>query len=335
MLKILKRALVLLSLSLALPMSAMAGVTIKMATLAPEGSTWHKGLRKMGEEWKEISGGEVELKIYAGGVVGNETVMLRKMRIGQLHAGAMTNLGLLEIDPGPQVINTPMLIRSYPELDHVMETMGPKFEKRIEENGYVVLSWGDAGWAHLFTSKPLTNPDDVGNLKIFAWEGDPGAVEMYRKGGFKPVVVAATDILPSLQSGLLDSFPSSPLAALAMQWFGLAPHMLDVPWAPLMGAVIVKKDAWEAIPAELRPKLLASARRVSAEIQGQIRKQDGKAVEVMKKYGLKVHSVDDATRDRWIKKSEGIYPIVREKIVPAEVFDETQRLVEEYRKQNP
>jgi TRAP-type C4-dicarboxylate transport system substrate-binding protein len=335
MLQFMQRTFVLLFIALGFPLTAVAGVTIKMATLAPEGSTWHKGLRKMGEEWKELSGGEVELKIYAGGVVGNETVMLRKMRIGQLHGGAMTNLGLLEIDPGPQVINTPMLIRSYPELDHVMATMGPKFEKTIEENGYVVLSWGDAGWAHLFSKQPLTDPDDVGQLKIFAWEGDPGAVEMYRKGGFKPVVVAATDILPSLQSGLLDSFPSSPLAALAMQWFGLTPNMLDIPWAPLMGAVIVKKEAWEAIPADIRPKLLASARRVSAEIQGQIRKQDGKAVEVMKKYGLKVNSVDDATRARWIKKSEAIYPIVREKIVPADVFDETKRLVDEYRSKNP
>jgi TRAP-type C4-dicarboxylate transport system substrate-binding protein len=335
MLSLLKRIAVLTGLSTALACSAMAGVTIKMATLAPEGSTWHKGLRKMGEEWKEISGGEVQLKIYAGGVVGNETVMLRKMRIGQLHAGAMTNLGLLEIDPGPQVINTPMLIRTYPELDHVMATMGPKFEKSIGENGYVVLSWGDAGWAHLFSKEPLTDPDDTGKLKIFAWEGDPGAVEMYRKGGFKPVIVSATDILPSLQSGLLDSFPSSPLAALAMQWFGLAPNMLDVPWAPLMGAIIVKREAWEAIPADLRPKLMASARRVSAEIQGTVRRQDGKAVEVMKKYGLKVNSVDEPTLKRWIEKSEAIYPIVREKIVPAEVFDETKRLVDEYRSQHP
>lgn len=332
--QIMHRIATVFALLLLIPLNASAGVVIKMATLAPEGSTWHKGLRQMGEEWKTISGGEVELKIYAGGVVGNETVMLRKMRIGQLHGGALTNLGLLEIDPGPQVINTPMLIRTYPELDHVMATMAPKFEQRIQDNGYVVLSWGDAGWAHLFTREPLTNPDDVGKLKIFAWEGDPGAVEMYQKGGFKPVVVAATDILPSLQSGLLDSFPSSPLAALAMQWFGLTPNMLDVPWAPLMGAVIVKKEAWEAIPAELRPKLLESARRVSAGIQSQIRKQDGKAVEVMKKYGLKVNTVDDATYQRWVQKSEAIYPIVREKIVPAEVFDETKRLVDEYRSQN-
>ena len=85
---------------IALPTSAWAGVTIKLATLAPEGSRWHKSLHQMGEEWSKITGGEVQLKIYAGGVVGNETVMLKKMRIGQLHAGAITNLGLQEIDRG-------------------------------------------------------------------------------------------------------------------------------------------------------------------------------------------------------------------------------------------
>ncbi|MBT3222990.1 MAG: TRAP transporter substrate-binding protein DctP, partial [Proteobacteria bacterium] len=128
---------------------AAQAVTIKVATLAPEGSTWHKALREVGEEWKTITNGEVELKIYAGGVVGNETVMLRKMRIGQLHGGAITNLGLLEIDPSAQVINTPMLIRSYDELDYVVERMAPEFERRVEEKGFKILSWGDAGWVHL------------------------------------------------------------------------------------------------------------------------------------------------------------------------------------------
>ena len=335
MLKFFKRFVVLMAMVIGLPAAAFAGVEIKIATLAPEGSTWYKGLAKMGEEWSQISGGEVKLKIYAGGVVGNETKMLQKMAIGQLHAGALTNLGLLEIDPGPQVINTPMLIRNYGELDHVMATMGPKFEKRIEEQGFVVLSWGDAGWAHLFTKEPFTNPDDVGKLKMFVWEGDPAAEEMFKKGGFNPVAVPATDILPSLQSGLLDSFPSSPLAALAMQWFGVANNMLDVPWAPMMGAVIIKKDVWEAIPAELRPKLLESARRQSASMQSLIRKQDTKAVNIMKQYGLKVHSVDDATRKRWIEKAEVVYPIVRGDIVPEDIFDETKALVEEYRSKNP
>jgi TRAP-type C4-dicarboxylate transport system substrate-binding protein len=328
-------ALAVLFALLALSAPAAHAVTVKLATLAPEGSTWHKALRKMGDEWAEATNGEVELKIYAGGVVGNETVMLRKMRIGQLHAGAVTNIGLLEIDPNPQVVTTPMLIRDYDELDYVMERMKPEFEARLEANGFKVLNWGDAGWAHLFSKRPLTDPDDRGDLKIFAWEGDPAAVEMYQRAGFSPRVVAATDVVPSLQSGLLDAFPSTPLGALAMQWFGLAPNMLDVPWAPLMGATIITNEAWDAIPAEHHEILLEISRRNGEETEEEIRRQDKKAIEVMKRYGLTVNEVDDQTRAEWEQVAKSIYPVVREKVVSPEIFDQVQGLVEEYRASHP
>jgi len=315
--------------------AAHATVTIKLATLAPEGSTWHKALVKMGEEWSEISHGEVQLKIYAGGVVGNETVMLRKMRIGQLHAGAFTNIGLMEIDPSSQVLNTPMLIRNYGELDYVMKTMKPEFEKRIEDKGYVVLGWSDVGWAHLFSKEKITDPSQRGQLKIFAWEGDPAAVEMYQAAGFKPVVVAATDVVPSLQSGLIDSFPLPPLAALAQQWFGLAPNMLDVPWAPLLGATIINKSAWESIPEQYRPALMESARSNGQAIQAAVRRQDKKAVTVMEKYGLHVNKVDRATEHKWADIAKLTYPVVRNKMVSPEIFDHVQGLVETYRKEHP
>jgi len=327
-----------LKTGLALAASAMLSTAwaadttvIKLATLAPEGSTWHKGLVKMGEQWKEATNGEVQLKIYAGGVTGNETVMLRKMRIGQLHAAAITNLGLLEIDPSSQALNTPMLIMNYDELDHVMETMRPVFEKRIEDKDYVVLAWSDAGWARLFSKTPLTDPTDAGKLKIFSWEGDPGAVEMFKSAGFNPVVVAATDILPSLQSGLIDSFPTTPLGALAFQWFGLAPNMLDVPWAPLVGATVITKQAWETIPEQHRGKLREISRTTGAELKATIRKQDDKAIEVMKKYGLKVNTPTPAQRAEWEKLAAASHPIMRDKVAGPEAFDQVKSLVEEYR----
>ncbi|MCB9673570.1 MAG: TRAP transporter substrate-binding protein DctP [Alphaproteobacteria bacterium] len=324
----------LVATSLFATASAQAGTVIKLATLAPEGSTWHKGLVRMGEEWKTATNGEVELKIYAGGVTGNETVMLRKMRIGQLHAAAITNLGLLEIDPSSQALNTPMLIMDYGELDYVMNAMKPEFEQRIEEKGYIVLAWSDAGWARLFSKTALTDPKDAGKLKIFTWEGDPGAVEMFKSAGFNPVVVAATDILPSLQSGLIDSFPTTPLGALAFQWFGLAPHMMDVPWAPLVGATVISKEAWESIPEQHRAKLREISRTTGNEMKETIRKQDDKAIEVMKKYGLEVHTPTPAQRVEWEKLAEATHPIMRDKVSGPESFDRVKGLVEEYRAKN-
>jgi TRAP-type C4-dicarboxylate transport system substrate-binding protein len=334
MYRILLSALIALFL-MGQPAHADEPVVIKLATLAPEGSTWYKALALLGEDWNRVSDGKVQLKIYAGGVTGNETVMLRKMRIGQLHAGAVTNLGLTEIDPSSQVLNIPMFIRDYAELDYVMERLRPDFERRIEEKGYVVLGWSEAGWAHMFSKTPITSTADVGTIKPFVWEGDSAAVAMFKAAGFKPVVLAATDVLPSLQSGLIDSFPSTPLGALALQWFALAPNMLDVKWAPLLGATIVRKDAWEMIPAELRPKLLEVAKTRSSEIKEDIRRQDTKAIAVMQRYGLKVHTVDAPTLAEWEKLGAAARASARGTFVTNEIYDQVAALIEEHRKNDP
>ena len=317
------------------PAAADAKVTLKLATLAPEGSTWWKSLRSLGDEWTRITDGEVEVKIYAGGVVGNETAMVRKMNIGQLHGGQMTNIGLNMYDRGPQVIQTPMLIRTNAELDHVMKGMIPTFESRLAENGIVALNWGDAGWVHLFTAEPMRLPTDAGSFKIYTYDGDPEAVKLFEAVGFNSVVLSSTDVLPSLQSGLINAFPSTRLGALALQWFALSKNMLDVPWAPLVGATVLTDAGWNAIPEEHRAECKAAAVRIGGEMSLTIRKQDGKAVGVMEKYGLSVTKVDDATRAQWNTVGEGTWDSVRGKIVPEDVFDQARGLVEEYRAANP
>ena len=317
---LLRCALLLLALLFCAPAHAET-ITIKLATLAPEGTTWYNGLRQMGDRWSEISGGQVQLKIYPGGVVGNEGTMVRKMRIGQLHAAAMSNLGLLDIDPAPQVINTPMLIETYEELDCVMARMEPAFERRLKEKGFVVLNWGEAGWSYFFTREPMRTPADAGKIKVYAWEGDPAAVIAFRKAGFNPVVIASVDMIPSLQSGLIDGFPNTPLAALSLQWFALAPNMLNVPWAPLVGGTVISQDIWDRIPAEYHEPFLAAAREGGDALKAEIRRQDQAAIKVMQKYGLKLIDVDEATVKAWHDVSTSLYPMMRADIVPTDIFD--------------
>ncbi|MCO4771119.1 MAG: TRAP transporter substrate-binding protein DctP [Deltaproteobacteria bacterium] len=335
--RLLVHCLLLLTLTVGLPTAAFAGdsVTVKWATLAPEGTTWFKALRQIGDKWQEISGGKVQVKIYAGGVVGNETAMVRKMRIGQLHGGQITNIGLVDFDPGPQAIQAPMLVRTNEELDYVMANMGGTFEERLLEKGLVVLNWGDAGWVHLFTSDAMTDPGQTGNFKIYAYDGDPEAVKLFEKFGFNPVVMTATDVLPSLQSGLINAFPSTRLGALSLQWFALSKNMLDVPWAPLMGATVISKDVWEQIPAEYHADFKKAAKDIGDATRGEIRKQDVKAVAVMKKFGLTVNSVDAATRAKWEAIGEDAAELWGSKVVPPEVFAEVKRLVAEHRAKNP
>ena len=322
-------------LSLCFTVPAHAGVVIKFATLAPENSTWWKALRKMGDEWSTITDGEVQLKIYAGGVVGNETAMVRKMNIGQLHGGQITNIGMSMYDKRPQVIQTPMLIRSNEELDYVMAAMAPEFEAALAESGVVALNWGDAGWMHLFTKTTLADPADAHNFKIYAYEGDPEAVKIFTSFKFEPVIMTATEVLPALQSGLITAFPSTRLGGLALQWFALAPNMLDVPWAPLVGATVITQTAWDSIPEQHRTACMQAARDIGKEMATTIRKQDEKAVPVMEKYGLTVTHVDDATRSEWVRLGKSTWPLVRGKIVPEPTFARAEALVAEYRAKNP
>jgi TRAP-type transport system periplasmic protein len=311
--------------------SAHAEVTVKLATLAPEGTVWYRAVRTIADRWTEISNGEVKVKIYPGGVVGNETAIVRKMRIGQLHAAAVTSVGLADIESSAMVTQTPMLIHSYDELDFVMKRMSNKFEQLLAEKGFVVLNWSDAGWMHIFTKGKMVHPDDASKFKLFAFEGDPATIEAYKASGLRPVVLAATDVLPSLQSGLISGFPTTPLAALSQQWFALAPNMLDMPWAPLLAATVIRKDVWESIPEKYHAEFMKAARQAGKESAREVRRQDKKAVKVMQKYGLQVHALPEGARARWQEASSLAWPTIRTKMVSEDIFSETQAHLQEYR----
>ncbi len=198
---------VLTLLATQLPASARA---VKLGTLAPEGSPWHEILRDLAEGWKAASGGKVTLRIYPGGVAGDEPDMVRKMRIGQLHAAALTGSGLSRIAPEIQALQMPMMFASDAELDYVRKRIGPKIEAILEAKGFKLLTWGDAGWVYFFAQEPVIYPEDLKSMKIFTWAGETSVTDAYTACGYHPVPLAATEIHSALQSGLRLRFPSNP-----------------------------------------------------------------------------------------------------------------------------
>jgi len=308
-----------------------AAEVIKLGTLAPEGSPWYDALRDLGEAWKSISGGRIELRIYPGGVVGDEPDMVRKMRIGQLQAAALTGAGLQKIAPEIQALMMPMMLRSDDELDYVRDRVGPQLEKLLEIQGFKVLNWGDAGWVRFFAQRPVLRPDDLKSLKLFVWEGDPAVAESWKHQGFHPVPLAATDIHTGLQSGLINAIPTTPLAALSFQWFGLAPHMTDIKWAPLVGATVISTRIWNALPDALKPQLLQAARDVGAQLRQQVRPLEDKAIATMVSHGLIVHAVPPEIAAVWEENARAGYPLIIGPVVPAAMVEEVERIRDEYR----
>ena len=313
--------------------AARRAVRMNLGTLAPRGSSYHQALKRMAEEWRNAPDGGVRLVIYPDGTQGGEADMVRLMRIGSLQAGLFTAVGLTDIEPAVAGLqNLPLMFHDLAEFEYVNEQLRPKLAKRMAEKGFVVLFWVDAGWVRFFSKRPIHHPAELKTRKIFTWAGDPEQVKIMRAAGYYPVPLETLDILPGLATGLIDVVPAPPIFALAGQMDKRAPHMLDLNWAPLVGALVAKKDAWEKLSKSTRAVLLASAQRAGLEIRAKSRKESDDAVEAMKKRGLTVDPVTAETLQAWRSTVEAeIHPRLRGTIVPSDIFDEVVRLLHDYR----
>lgn len=319
------------SLTLAVLLAATAAfaqdVTIKLGTLAPVGSTWHNILKDLAEKWSEASGGKVKLKIYAGGTQGSEGDMVRKMGVGQLQAASITDVGLHDLVEEPMVFSTPGLVDEK-DTTYVLPKVQEAMEKELEKKGYVALNWVQVGTVNIFCAKGYPDPDKMGDAKFFAWDGDPGSIEAFKQVGWRPVVLASTDIVPSLQTGMINCVAQVPAYMLTGRLFEKANKMMDYPWAYLVGATVVKKDTWDKVPADLKPKLIAIAQELGKKIDTEAKKLNDDAIAAMKKQGLEVVKVDS---DKYQKAAERSWPAVKGKVVPAPFFDQVLKLRNESR----
>lgn len=329
-------ACIALAVGLVAPQSAQAETKIRLATLAPKDTSYHKTLQAMGDKWRQSSGGAVSLTVYTDGTMGGEADMVRRMRVGQLQAAMLTVNGLMQIDESVSSIqNLPMMFHNLEEVDYVREKLRPHIEQRFLEKGFVVLNWGDAGWIRFFSRKAAVRPDDFKNLKMFVGSGDTPTSDIIKSLGITPVPLEQTDILTALQTGLIDTVPTVAFYALAGQFYLPASHMVEVNWAPLVGGTVITKKAWESIPANLRTELMKAAAEAGAQIKSRSRAEEEESIEAMKKRNLTVHPLTPEVEVEWQNLAEKSYPMIRGKIVPADLFDEVQTLLKDYRAAHP
>ncbi|MFI5371234.1 MAG: TRAP transporter substrate-binding protein DctP [Candidatus Eisenbacteria bacterium] len=298
---------------------------IKLATLVPDGSVWDQSLKQAGAEWSRDTAGRVSLRVYPGGVAGSEEDVIRKMRIGQLQAAAVTVAGLAQIDPAFKVFTIPMFFDSYPELRAVLDKMTPMLKQRLDEKGFVLLNWGHGGWVHVFAKQPVSSVGDLKKLRLWVGVGDDRISQLWKKNGFQPVAVSTTDILSGLQSGMLDAIYITPLAALSLQWFRTTPYMSEIGLAPLVGGTIITKSAWSKLSAADQQAITASCHKLELQLEAQVPKQDSTSVAEMQKRGLKVAPVSPAQATEWRQTAETFAAQMHGEVVPADVMDLARR----------
>ena len=318
---------------LALP--AAAQVTLKMATLVPENSSWYRTLQEMGEAWSRGSGGRVRLVLYPGGRQGDDPDVVRKLRLGTLQGAVLASPGLATIDRSVFALSIPMAFASREELDAVLERMRPDLEAAMAAKGFVVLNWMDGGWIRFFAKKPVAAPDDLRRLKFFQWAGDPQTVELWQAAGFRPVVAPATELATGMQTGLLEAFSTTPQIVLLTRLYEQAPYMTDLDWAAILAATVVTRAAWDQVPADARPALVQAARAAGARLQADLRASTARDIQAMRQAGLKVVPVDATARQQWLQAVAMAQPRLRGSFTPADAYDEVLRLLAEVRRGVP
>ena len=312
--------------------SAQKSVTVKLASVVPENSIWDKNLKQMAADWSQATGGRVTLTVFAGGSQGDEPTVLRKMRVDALQAAALTGIGLGTIDASFNVFDVPFFFNSYDELNEVTARLTPEISKRVEAKGFVLLNWGHGGWIQVFTKKPVRTLDELKKTKLWTSAGNDRMVQWFKANGFEPRAMAMTDITTGLTTGMIEAVPTTPLAAMLFQYYRQTPNMIDIGLGPVVGATVITRKAWNAIPAADRPKLLAAAAEVQKRLQADVPKQDAAAIAAMKRSGL---TVTEATGPEWRQAIDALAKTMRGEMVPPDMFDLAVKARDAYRRQHP
>lgn len=317
------------------PITAEAGKKrIKIATVAPEGSIWWKTLKEADKRLRALSGGKMQLRIYAGGVAGDESALVKKMRIGQLQGAALTNIGLSSVQPATLVLQAPGLFRTWDELTATRAKLRHRLEELLAEKGFYTLVWGDVGFNRIFSTKKIRLPEDLQGTKPWCWTQDGSCQAFFTSLGVKPVLLGLPEVLPGLQTGLIDTYTVPPLAGVSVQWFTRSKYVLDYPMSVTIGAVLLTKTFVDS----LTPEELAWLEQVGEELGPELSKSvlagNKQAMAAIRKAGIEVITTDDAMRKAWIDAASKGAKAAVGKVYSQALLDEVVKAVSEHRQQN-
>jgi TRAP-type C4-dicarboxylate transport system substrate-binding protein len=308
-------------------------IELKIASLAPDGSSWAKTMASGGQRIAEKTNNRVTVKFFFSGTQGDERDVVRKMKLGQIDGAALTAVGLGVIKGDVRVLELPFLFKSDKELDYVRTKMAPDFEKQFGDAGYELLSWGDVGWVHVFTNTPVASVADLDKAKMWAWTDDPIIRTFYKDLGVNGVPLGVPDVLPALQTGKIDGCAGSPLAMVALQWYTKVKYGSETPISYSIGAVVLRKEVFAKLSAEDQRTIREVGVTIGDDLMKKIRLDNERAKKAMVKSGVQfvatppalVDKLETTAHDVWKELSGG-------KLYSSELFDRVQKYLAEARK---
>jgi TRAP-type transport system periplasmic protein len=313
-------------------MGAEKDTIIKIATLAPEGSSWMKALNLLNTEVMKKTEKRVQFRAYPGGVLGDEMDMLRKMKIGQIQGAVLTSGGLSALFKEIDVLQIPFLFQKYEEVDAVLKKMDGFFRKGFEESGYILLGWSEAGFIYLMSTLPTVSVSDLKKAKVWTWEESPMSKAIFDEAGVKAIPLSVPDVMVGLQTGLVDVVYAPPTGAISLQWFTKIKYLTDLPLAYLAGGMVVRKDTFKQIPPSYQNLVLESSQTHLDTLKTVTRKENREAIEVMAKQGIKIVTSSKDQIDEFKRLSNKAMSHLGSQSFSKRILDEVTSILEGYRR---
>ena len=316
-------------------MSTASAQTIKLATFAPEGSYWMDSMRAGAAEIDKRTEGRVKFKLYGGGVQGNDKQVLRKMRIGQLHGGAFTSNGLIDVQKDSQLYALPMLFSNYEEVQFVRARMDDKLRDLIEKAGYVNFGFAGGGFARLMSNQPIANLKDLKGRKVWVPDGDRVSYEASKALGISPVILPLTDVMTGLQTELIDTIMAPPAGTIILQWNTKVSYITELPLSYIFAMIAIDKKYFDRIQPEDQLIVREVMERIYLEFDQQGNEDNQKAYKALIDNGMKPVTPDQGQVPEWrnaIQKSNRL--LANEGEIDVRLLDEVECYVAGFRAGN-
>lgn len=281
------------------PVTAHATTTLKIATVIPDGTDWMKTMREGIAEIEERTAGRVEIKIYGGGVQGNDAQIRRKMRVGQLHGGVFTSGGLRAFQKDAEIYGLPRLFRNYDEVAYVRERMDEEIYRRLEEAGFITFGYAGGGFAHLVSNSPVRTQEDLRGIKLWIPEGDRVAQLTTEAMRVSPASLPITDVLTGLQTDLIDTVMGPPVGIIVMQWHTAMNYITDLKLAYIYAGLLIDRRPWSKIAPGDQAVVREVMERIYRDFDAQGIADDEAAMAALLDQGLELVPLDDAERNAW------------------------------------
>lgn len=311
-------------------------VTLKIATVAPEGSIWMLEINNLNKELQRKTRGEVKFQIYAGGVAGEETTVVKNIQLGTLDGAAFAGRGLGEIMSKIRVLELPFLYRQYEEWRYVKDRMAERLEKEFMDKGYMLLGWSDGGFAYLFSKDPIQNLDQFHKAKVWFYEGDSMIESGFRELKASGVPLGLTDVITSLQTGKVNCVYCPPYGLTVLRWHTYLQYCTDLPLCNVVGGLVITKKAYQRVPKSYQATLRTLSQKYIGQLLDKTRKANQETVELLQRqYNFKFvpphQELVDESKVFSVKVADSQVDV----LYPKELLDEARKLIQEYRQKNP